>query len=51
MTDLRIDKLYNLTENRVTGTHPGNLSDYDTTISWKTWDEDTFGRLISMDVS
>mgnify|MGYP000193728655 CR=1 FL=1 len=38
MTDLRIDKLYNLTENRVTGTHPGNLSDYDTTISWKTWD-------------
>ena len=38
MVDLRIDKTYELKENSISGNPASNLSDYDSTIEWKTWD-------------
>ena len=38
MVDLRIDKTYELKENSISGNPASNLSDYDSTVGWKTWD-------------
>lgn len=38
MVDLRIDKTYELKENSISGSPASNLSDYDSTVGWKTWD-------------
>lgn len=38
MVDLRIDKTYELKENSIYGDPASNLSDYDSTVEWKTWD-------------
>lgn len=47
MTDIRIDGTYTLTEDDITGSPLTNLSDYDTTINWTTYDGTQSGTLVN----